>query len=51
MVGEIVENLLLDCNEFEGVLEKRKDNYFDFLTHAYDSESIPRTSIMLCINK
>lgn len=47
MEGEIVENLLLDCNEFEELLaSKSKDNYFDFLENEYDSETIPRTSII-----
>ncbi|WP_254624384.1 DUF6414 family protein, partial [Cytobacillus firmus] len=47
MEGEIVENLLLDCNEFEVLLaSKSKDNYFDFLENEYDSETIPRTSII-----
>ncbi|MEC1585378.1 hypothetical protein P9D80_08580 [Bacillus spizizenii] len=45
--GEIVENLLLDCNEFEELLtDKGTDNYFDFLEYDYDSETIPRTSIV-----
>lgn len=47
MEGEIVENLILDCNEFEELLKsKSKDNYFDFLENECDSETIPRTSII-----
>jgi hypothetical protein len=39
--------LILDCNEFEKLLEsKGKDYYFDFLEHECDSETIPRTSII-----
>ncbi|WP_019392708.1 DUF6414 family protein [Priestia filamentosa] len=46
MEGELVENLILDYNEFEGLLEsKSKDNFFDFLEDEYDFESIPKTSI------
>ena len=47
--GEIVDNLILDCNEFEDVLKKKNhDNYFDFLEGEvqYDFETIPRTSIV-----
>lgn len=47
MEGEIVENLLLDCNEFERLLESKSENfYFDFLKDDYDSETIPKTSII-----
>ena len=47
MEGVIVENLLLDCNEFEELLaDKGTDNYFNFLEDDYDSETIPRTSIV-----
>ncbi|MGR6899328.1 DUF6414 family protein [Rummeliibacillus sp. BSL5] len=47
MEGEILENLIIDCNEFEELLEnKGKDNYFDFLENEYDSETIPKTSII-----
>ncbi|MFJ8456421.1 DUF6414 family protein [Bacillus paramycoides] len=47
MEGEILGNLILDCNEFEELLENSgKDNYFDFLDDEYDFETIPRTSII-----
>ncbi|WP_391116647.1 hypothetical protein [Psychrobacillus sp. L3] len=47
MEGEILDNLILDCNEFEELLEsKSKDNYFDFLENECDCETIPRTSII-----
>jgi hypothetical protein len=47
MEGEIVENLIIDCNQFEELLAaKSKDSYFDFLNNEYDSETIPRTSII-----
>lgn len=47
MEGEISENLILDCNEFEELLEsKGKENYFNLLENEYDSETIPRTSII-----
>ncbi|MBM7587935.1 hypothetical protein JOC86_004510 [Bacillus pakistanensis] len=47
MEGEIVDNLILDCNEFEELLvSKSKDNYFDFLENECDAETIPRTSIV-----
>lgn len=47
MEGEIVENLLLDCNQFEELLKnKSRDNYFDFLEEQYDLETIPKTSII-----
>ncbi|MGG0509337.1 hypothetical protein ABE078_17855 [Priestia megaterium] len=47
MEGEILDNLILDCNEFEELLEsKGKDNYFDFLEDDCDFETIPRTSII-----
>ncbi|PRT39170.1 DUF6414 family protein [Bacillus wiedmannii] len=47
MEGEIVESLILDCNEFEGLLESNsKDNYFDFSQDEWDAETIPRTSII-----
>lgn len=47
MEGEILENLILDCNEFEELLESNsKDNYFDFLASDCDAETISRTSII-----
>lgn len=47
--GELQDNLILDCNEFEELLERKsKDNYFDFIEgdNEYDAETIPRASIM-----
>ncbi|MEI2406359.1 DUF6414 family protein [Niallia taxi] len=47
MEGEIVDNLILDCNEFEELLEnKSQDNFFDLKQEECDSETIPRTSII-----
>lgn len=47
MEGEIVDNQILDCNEFEVLLEsKSKDNYFDFIQEESDLETVPRTSII-----
>lgn len=44
--GEVTDNFLLDCNEFEKLIsDKGTDNYFDFLEGNYDFETIPRTSI------
>lgn len=45
--GEVVENLLLDCNEFEKLLnDKSEENYFDFFEDDYDLETVPKTSII-----
>ncbi|WP_375200817.1 DUF6414 family protein [Lysinibacillus sp. RS11] len=47
--GEIINNFLIDCNEFEDALKKESnDSYFDFLECkvANDFETIPRTSIV-----
>lgn len=47
--GEIIKNLLIDCNNFEYNLKKRNnDVYFDFLEGevSHDFEAIPRTSIV-----
>jgi hypothetical protein len=47
MEGEIVDNQILDCNEFEELLEsKSRDNYFDFLQNEFDIETIARTAIV-----
>ncbi|CUP19105.1 Uncharacterised protein [Clostridium baratii] len=46
MDGEILENYLLDCEEFENLLKDRED-YFDFTeSSAWDLETIPRSSII-----
>lgn len=47
--GELQDNLILDCNEFENLLERKsKDSFFDFIKdeNDYDVETIPRSSIM-----
>ncbi|WP_294749790.1 hypothetical protein [uncultured Exiguobacterium sp.] len=45
--GEILENLLIDCNEFEKLLNnKSEESYFDFFSNDYNLETIPRTSII-----
>lgn len=47
MEGKVLDNLILDCNEFEDLLEsKSKDSYFDLIENDFESETIPRTSIM-----
>lgn len=47
MEGVILDNFILDCNEFEELLEsKGTDNFFDLLEDECDSETIPRTSII-----
>ncbi|MDT8862795.1 hypothetical protein N0O92_21695 [Alkalihalobacillus sp. MEB130] len=47
MEGELLENLILDCNEFEGLLEsKGNDNYFDLIENDFETETIPRTGII-----
>jgi hypothetical protein len=47
MEGEILDNLILDCTEFEELLEdKGKDNFFDLLEDECDPETVPRTSII-----
>ena len=46
--GEIVDNPIFDCNEFEKLLkDKSKDKYFDMIENGeYDIESIPRSAII-----
>lgn len=46
--GEIVDNPIFDCNEFEELLEKNsKDNYFDMTEdEEFDIETIPKTAII-----
>lgn len=47
--GAIIDNLILDCNEFENALKnKNKDNYFDFIEGQvpFDFETIRRASIV-----
>lgn len=47
MEGELVDNLLLDCNEFENLLDKNGgENYFDFTEGNFDIETITKTSII-----
>lgn len=47
MQGEILENFILDCNEFEKLLkDKGKDNFFDLLEYEFDTETISKTSII-----
>lgn len=47
MEGELVDNLLLDCNEFEHLLDKNGgDNFFDFTEGNFDIETITKTSII-----
>lgn len=48
MEGELINNLVLDCNEFEELLnEKGGDYYFDFMATDYDIETITKSSIIL----
>lgn len=47
--GELQDNLILDCNEFESLLEKKGlDSFFDFTddNNDYDIETIPKSSII-----
>lgn len=47
--GELQDNLILDCNEFENLLERKsKDSFFDFIEdeNDYDVETVPRSSII-----
>ena|SRR5699024_5979133 len=46
--GEIVDNPIYDCNEFEELLEKNsKDNYFDMTGNEdFDIETVPKTAII-----
>lgn len=46
--GELIDNLLLDCNEFEQLLEKNAgDNFFDFTEVVnFDIETVTKTSII-----
>lgn len=45
--GEILENNLLDCDEFEELLTKRvEEDFFDFTEQDYDFETLPRASII-----
>lgn len=46
--GEIVDNPIFDCNEFEELLrENSKDNYFDMTENEeFDIETIPRRAII-----
>lgn len=47
--GELQDNLILDCNEFETLLEEKgKDSFFDFIEgeYDYDTGTIPRSSII-----
>src|SRR5699024_10463192 len=43
-----VDNPILDCNEFEDLLQKNsKDNYFDMTeNYDFDIETIPKTAII-----
>lgn len=46
--GEIVDNPIFDCNEFEKLLEtKSEDNYFDMIENEeFDIETVPKTAII-----
>lgn len=47
MEGELIDNLLLDSNEFEQLLEKSGgDHFFDFTVGNFDIETITKTSII-----
>lgn len=48
IVGEFINNPLLDCNEFENALEKKGANsYFNYVEKDYDNFSeIPKASIV-----
>lgn len=45
MEGEILENYLLDCEEFENLLKDRED-YFDFTEDSFDIETIQKSCII-----
>ena len=47
MEGELLDNLLLDCNEFEDLLEEKGgDYYFDLIQGNFDIETITKSSII-----
>lgn len=47
MEGELIDNLVLDCNEFEELLKKKGgDHYFDLMATDYDIETITKSSII-----
>ena len=47
MDGELVDNLLLDCNEFEDILEEKGgDYYFNLTKENFDIETISKSSII-----
>lgn len=47
MEGELLNNLVLDCNEFEELLQEKDGEYFFNLTKEdYDIETIPKSSII-----
>lgn len=47
MEGELIENMVLDCNEFEDLLEKKGgEHYFNLMTEDYDVETITKSSII-----
>lgn len=43
--GDIVDNFLLDCEEFENALLER-DDYFDLLVNDADTSTIPNSTIV-----
>lgn len=45
MDGQILENYLLDCEEFENILKDRED-YFDFTEDYFDIETIQKSCII-----
>lgn len=45
--GELVDNIILDCNKFEELLEiNGKENYFDLVSNDFNVDEIPKTSII-----
>lgn len=43
--GDILNNYLLDCEEFENALQER-DDYFDLLNYDADTNTIPNSTII-----
>ena len=43
--GDVLNNFLLDCEEFESALQERED-YFDLLTDNADTTTIPNSTII-----
>lgn len=47
MEGELIDNMILDCNEFEELLEQKGgDYYFDLMAAEYEIDTITKSSII-----